>query len=199
MDEESALPVGTKVQAGQQIGVVGDTGEGREVTRGRFPPHLHLGWYDAGGSEGRTNLESGAMNPYPLLLWLEAHRGSVSGGTDASYCEAPQEPVPEPTDTSSDLDTGDPYDARPSPIIGDNQSSSERESGTDDASREENKRAGATSGNPEADPAGGIEKEDGVEDERDEERASRLNPEAGIAVRSACLCREDRARNATCI
>jgi murein DD-endopeptidase MepM/ murein hydrolase activator NlpD len=68
MKEESALKVGTKVRAGQQIGVVGDTGEGREATRGKFPPHLHFGWYDAGSADSRTNLESGAMNPYPLLL-----------------------------------------------------------------------------------------------------------------------------------
>jgi murein DD-endopeptidase MepM/ murein hydrolase activator NlpD len=47
MEEASALKVGTKVRVGQQIGVAGDTGEGREVTRGRFPPHLHLGWYHA--------------------------------------------------------------------------------------------------------------------------------------------------------
>ena len=57
MDKQSALPVGTKVRAGQQIGIVGDTGEGREVTRGNFPPHLHFGWYDTSGT--RTHLESG--------------------------------------------------------------------------------------------------------------------------------------------
>ena len=121
MDQKSALPIGTKVRAGQQIGVVGDTGEGREGTRGKFPPHLHLGWYDAvaGGSTGsRTNLQSGAMNPYPLLLWLEQNGGAVSGGTDASYCEAPQGPVPDFPSTSSDLDTGYENDARPSPIVG---------------------------------------------------------------------------------
>ncbi len=66
MDEASTLPIGTKVRAGQKIGTVGDTGEGPEVTRGKFPSHLHLGWYD--GSGDRTTLKSGAMNPYPLLL-----------------------------------------------------------------------------------------------------------------------------------
>jgi murein DD-endopeptidase MepM/ murein hydrolase activator NlpD len=118
MDDESALKLGTKVRAGQQIGVVGDTGEGREVTRGKFPPHLHFGWYDTGSASSRTNLESGAMDPYPLLLWLEANGGAVTGGTDASYCEAQQEEsVPDSTSTSSDLDTGDRNDARPSPAV----------------------------------------------------------------------------------
>ena len=57
------------------------------------------------------------MNPYPLLLWLEQNGGAVSGGTDASYCEAPQEPVPGSPSTSADLDTGHQDDARPSPIL----------------------------------------------------------------------------------
>ena len=121
MEEESALKVGTKDRAGQQIGVVGDTGEGREATRGKFPPHLHLGWYDAGsaGSAGsRTNLESGAMNPYPLLLWLEEYGGSITGGMDVSYCEAPpEEPTPNSFGTTPDLDTGDRNDARPNPVV----------------------------------------------------------------------------------
>ena len=82
MDQKSALPVGARVRAGQQIGLAGDTGEGQEVTRGKFPSHLHLGWYDMSGE--RTDLKSGAMNPYPLLLWLETYGGAVTGGTDAS-------------------------------------------------------------------------------------------------------------------
>lgn len=92
MDQKSALPIGAKVRAGQRIGEVGDTGEGREGARGKFPPHLHLGWYDGNG--GRTGLDSGAMNPYPLLLWLEQNGGAVTGGMDASYCEA-GEPIPD--------------------------------------------------------------------------------------------------------
>ena len=127
MDRESSLPVGTQVRAGQRIGTVGDTGEGPEVTRGKFPPHLHLGWYDANLSEERSAVESGAMNPYPLLLWLERNGGAVSGGTDASYCQAPQSPNPTPSTgeidwptpsvpgETPDLDTGDGSD--PSPQI----------------------------------------------------------------------------------
>ena len=127
MDRESSLPVGARVRAGQRIGTVGDTGEGPEVTRGKFPPHLHLGWYDANLSEERSEVESGAMNPYPLLLWLERNGGAVSGGTDASYCQAPQDPNPTPSTgepdwptpsvpgETPDLDTGDGGD--PSPQI----------------------------------------------------------------------------------
>lgn len=187
MDEESALPIGTKVRAGQRIGLVGDTGEGREVTRGKFPPHLHFGWYDASGSEERTNLESGAMNPYPLLLWLEAYGGEISGGTDASYCEASQEPVPEPTGSSADLDTGDPEDARPSPVVRegrDDQGSLERESSVNDGSVEESGRAGASGATPEAGPAEETKKEGRAGEGRDGDRTSPPSDEGGSPRRS---------------
>ena len=133
MDEKSSLPIGTEVRAGQQIGFAGDTGEGPEATRGKFPSHLHLGWYDGGSAGDRANLESGAMNPYPLLLWLEQNGGAVSGGADAAYCEAPQGPAPEPSTgesswpaqrdpgTTPDLDTGYDNDPRPSPAIEENR------------------------------------------------------------------------------
>ena len=121
MDRVSALPAGARVRAGQQIGVSGDTGEGPEVTRGKFPSHLHLGWYDASGAGARSDAESGAMDPYPLLRWLEENGAAVSGGTDASYCEAPQGPMPGPTPLAPgerpDMDTGDDRDARPSPVV----------------------------------------------------------------------------------
>ncbi len=179
MDEESTLKVGTKVRAGQRIGVAGDTGEGRETTRGKFPPHLHLGWYDAGSASSagsRTDLESGAMNPYPLLLWLEAHGGAVAGGTDASYCEAPRESVPDSSGTSPDLDTGDHNDARPSPVVEarDGQDSPEREDRTAEKSHgpsEKSKEAGATVGNSNTSPAGSTEIDDDAGDERGESSA----------------------------
>jgi len=67
----SGLKVGEKVEAGQKIGEVGSTGQGREGTRGRFEPHLHLGWYEGGRfGEDRSGAASGALNPYPLLRWL---------------------------------------------------------------------------------------------------------------------------------
>ncbi len=126
MNGKSPLPIGTRVRAGQELGVAGDTGQGPEVTRGLFPPHLHLGWYDMSGA--RTNLPSGAMNPYPLLQWLKANGGTVAGGSKASYCIAPQRDNPVPSTGKSywpssgspgrqpDLDTGT-HKAAPSPIV----------------------------------------------------------------------------------
>ena len=177
MEEESALKVGTKVRAGQQIGAVGDTGEGREATRGKFPPHLHFGWYDAGSADSRTDLESGAINPYPLLLWLEEYGGSITGGTDASYCEAPpEEPAPNSSGTTPDLDTGDGNDARPSPVVeqnrdGQNPPEPEREDQTEEKSErtnEKSKETGATGDETKASPAGSSAKEEGARDERSE-------------------------------
>ncbi len=126
MDRESSLKIGTRVQAGQLVGYAGDTGQGSEITRGLFPPHLHLGWYDASGA--RTDLASGAMNPYPLLEWIKSNGGAVSGGTDAKFCTAPQNSIPSPSTgeeswpipnnpgESPDIDTGND-DAAPSPIV----------------------------------------------------------------------------------
>ncbi len=96
MDGRSPLPIGSKIRAGQVVGYSGDTGQGPEGTRGLFPPHLHLGWYD--GSGGRSDLDSGAMNPYPLLGWLKRKGDSVTGGSGAEYCEAvcaPKAPHPQ--------------------------------------------------------------------------------------------------------
>jgi hypothetical protein len=121
---ESTLEIGTRVRAGQVIGYAGDTGQGPEVTRGLFPPHLHLGWYDA--TAVRSSLPSGAMNPYPLLEWMKANDGTITGGSKARYCEAPQTGVPTPSTgethwptpdshgVSPDLDTGS-SDPTPTP------------------------------------------------------------------------------------
>ena len=123
LDGRSTLPIGAEVRAGQEVGVVGDTGEGPEGTRGEFPSHLHLGWYDASEAGARSEAESGAMDPYPLLLWLENNGGAVSGGTDASYCEAPQGPVPASASPGErpDMDTGDEGNASPSPVAEDSE------------------------------------------------------------------------------
>jgi hypothetical protein len=120
----SPLKIGARVRAGQVIGYSGATGQGPEITRGLFPAHLHLGWYDATGSRGET--DSGAMNPYPLLEWIKANGGAVTGGSDARYCEAPSPPTPAPSTGQADwpapeapggrpdLDTGS---SNPSPVV----------------------------------------------------------------------------------
>ncbi len=95
LEKESALPLGASVRAGQTVGYSGDTGQGPEVTRGLFPPHLHLGWYDATGA--RSYLPSGAMNPYPLLEWITAGGGVLGGGSSARYCEVPRSGPPIPS------------------------------------------------------------------------------------------------------
>lgn len=84
----TSVSVGESVKAGQQIGIVGDTGYGGEATHGQMPFHLHLGWYDASGS--RAEAASGAMNPYPMLEWLKDNGGTVSGdGTGDGTAPAP--------------------------------------------------------------------------------------------------------------
>jgi hypothetical protein len=126
LDRESALPLGASIRAGQLVGYAGDTGQGPEVTRGLFPPHLHFGWYDATGT--RSYLPSGAMNPYPLLEWLKAGGGVLGGGMDARYCEVPRSGAPQPSTGGDrwpsarepgarpDLDTGTRGPA-PSPAV----------------------------------------------------------------------------------
>ena len=118
LERESALPIGARVQAGQVVGYAGDTGQGPPVTRGLFPSHLHLGWYD--GTGDRQEADSGAMNPYPLLEWIKSNGGAVTGDSDARFCEAlgppPTSDLPgrENPGLSPDLDTGsnDPIPSR---------------------------------------------------------------------------------------
>ena len=95
LEKESTLPLGATVRAGQMVGYAGDTGQGPEVTRGLFPPHLHFGWYDATGA--RSYLPSGAMNPYPLLEWVRSGGGVLGGGSSARYCEVPRSGAPTPS------------------------------------------------------------------------------------------------------
>jgi murein DD-endopeptidase MepM/ murein hydrolase activator NlpD len=116
LERESPLRIGTRVNAGQVVGYAGDTGQGPPGTSGLFPPHLHLGWYDGTGDRQAT--DSGAMNPYPLLEWIRANGGAVTGDSDARFCEAPRTgppipsahdgawPTPASPGLSPDLDTG---------------------------------------------------------------------------------------------
>ncbi len=57
---------GNKVKAGEVLGFLGDTGYGEEGTRGKFPPHLHLGIYISTKEE-----EEYSLNPYPVLQFLQ--------------------------------------------------------------------------------------------------------------------------------
>jgi murein DD-endopeptidase MepM/ murein hydrolase activator NlpD len=201
MDRKSALPIGTKVRAGQQIGVVGNTGEGPEVTQGEFPPHLHLGWYDTSSASDRTNLKSGAMNPYPLLLWLEENGGAVTGGTAAAYCKAPQEPIPALPGARPDLDTGDAYDARPSPVIGESEDhhdrSTERENGSESGPDEKDHsgKLGGWIGTTGEDPRSGStdrsEREDGAGNDPGETSAPTDGEPAASGARTSRSSVED--------
>lgn len=62
---QKGLAVGDAVKAGDIIGYVGNTGYGKEGTKGKFDVHLHFGIYlDIGGKEV-------SVNPYYILKWLE--------------------------------------------------------------------------------------------------------------------------------
>lgn len=57
------LFVGKEIHAGEFLGFMGDSGEGEEGTKGKFPVHLHFGIYieDQNGNET-------TVNPYQYLL-----------------------------------------------------------------------------------------------------------------------------------
>ena len=57
---------GEKINAGELLGFLGDSGYGTEGTTGKFPPHLHLGIYVRTEKE-----EEYALNPYPVLKFLQ--------------------------------------------------------------------------------------------------------------------------------
>lgn len=82
MNAPTPLEPGERVEAGQKIGEVGDTGHGPEGTRGRFEPHLHVGWYEGGwfGAD-RSEVASGAMNLYPLLRRIENDTPTLRAGS----------------------------------------------------------------------------------------------------------------------
>lgn len=57
------LFVGKEIKAGEFLGFMGNSGEGQEGTKGKFPVHLHFGIYiqDENGKEK-------SVNPYQYLL-----------------------------------------------------------------------------------------------------------------------------------
>lgn len=68
MDSYANLKVGDQVKAGELLGYMGNTGYGKEGTKGKFPVHLHMGVYlYEGGKEI-------SINPYWLLRYLENHK-----------------------------------------------------------------------------------------------------------------------------
>ncbi len=69
---EKGIEKGTKISAGQILGTMGNTGYGREGTRGKFAVHLHFGIYSQVGGEEKS------FNPYYLLEYLSEKRGGVS-------------------------------------------------------------------------------------------------------------------------
>lgn len=64
------MTIGRKVKAGDILGYMGDTGYGEEVTRGKFPVHLHLGI----ALPANENREEFWINPYWLLSYVEEMR-----------------------------------------------------------------------------------------------------------------------------
>lgn len=65
------VEVGSKVEKGQVIGYVGDSGYGPEGTTGQFAPHLHLGIYVRESIFSPTRK---AINPYSFLKVWEGQR-----------------------------------------------------------------------------------------------------------------------------
>lgn len=60
---------GDPVQAGEVLGLMGDTGYGEEGSRGKFPAHLHFGCYIQ--TDGKEEL---SVNSYPVLQVLESRK-----------------------------------------------------------------------------------------------------------------------------
>ncbi|SHO49792.1 Peptidase family M23 [Anaerocolumna xylanovorans DSM 12503] len=59
------LKIGDIIKAGDLLGYMGDSGYGKEGTKGMFPVHLHFGIYVD------TTLGETSVNPYRSLLYLE--------------------------------------------------------------------------------------------------------------------------------
>lgn len=68
LDSYGDVKVGQKIKAGEVLGYMGDTGYGKEGTKGRFPVHLHVGVYFY--NDGKEI----SVNPYWILRYLENHK-----------------------------------------------------------------------------------------------------------------------------
>ncbi len=103
MQEPPSVGPGDEVTAGEEIGKVGATGYGPEVTRDEFDPHLHVGWYTE--DESRADSPSGAMNPYPLLEWVK-NNGGEAAGSETEDVAPTAAPAPEECKSPSGTGTG---------------------------------------------------------------------------------------------
>ena len=76
LDSYANLKEGDRIEAGDLLGFMGDSGYGPEGTTGMFPVHLHLGMYIY--PEGKEI----SVNPYWVLRYLEDHKVkcAYSGG-----------------------------------------------------------------------------------------------------------------------
>lgn len=72
LDSYAQLAVGDRINAGDIIGFMGNTGYGPEGTKGRFATHLHLGIYIYPGG-----IET-SVNPYWILRMIEEKKLSCS-------------------------------------------------------------------------------------------------------------------------
>lgn len=59
---------GDHVKAGEILGYMGNTGYGKEGTKGKFAVHLHFGIYYMEGDREKS------LNPYPFLWYLDQKR-----------------------------------------------------------------------------------------------------------------------------
>jgi len=66
------LKKGTKLETGDLIGYMGDSGYGEEGTVGEFPVHLHIGI-----ATKALGSKEAWINPYYLLKYLENKNGSI--------------------------------------------------------------------------------------------------------------------------
>lgn len=68
LDSYADISQGDKVSAGEFLGYMGDSGYGKEGTKGEFPVHLHLGIYVY------LDDQEISFNPYYVLKYLENNK-----------------------------------------------------------------------------------------------------------------------------
>jgi len=85
-----APDAGQRVTAGQQLGMMGDTGLGREGTKGNMQTHLHFSIQPAANKARVT-----AINPYPFLRLCESRKSDYQAASASANPENPENaPIP---------------------------------------------------------------------------------------------------------